>query len=64
MKVAITTVLEMEVLTYLEREYLELRERLTRKRAEMVRRLQDMGYGEPLVPILHYFSAGVAHGLY
>ena len=49
MKVARTTVLEMEVLTYLEREYLEFRERLTRKRAEMVGKLQDMGYGEPFV---------------
>ncbi len=64
MKVVRTTVLEMKVLTYLEREYLELRERMARKRAEMAKKLQDMGYGEPSVPFLHLVSAQLVHGLH
>ena len=44
-KAAKTTMLELNVLLHLEDVYTELREQIIVRRAEMVGKLKDMGYG-------------------
>ncbi len=44
------TVLEMMVLKHLEDQCSELREHILSRRAEMVGKLQNMGYGEYTYP--------------